>query len=93
MGIVFVSDPQLRSGSAQKIAEQVLALGGMAVMTGTLEKGSYSENLFRQGKMVLLRYPVHLNYVQFEWLKEQNSFQQTIPYHSKEFSAKREILF
>ena len=93
LGIVFVSDPQLRSGSAQKIAEQVLALGGMAVMTGTLEKGSYSENLFRQGKMVLLRYPVHLNYVQFEWLKEQNSFQQTIPYHSKEFSAKREILF
>ena len=38
-------------------------------------------------------YPVHLNYVQFEWLKEQNSFQQTIPYHSKEFSVKREILF
>ena len=71
----------------------MLLLGGAAVMTGTLEKGSYSENLFRQGKMVLLRYPVHLNYVQFGWLKEQNSFQQMIPYHSKEFSAKRESLF
>lgn len=92
-GIVFISDPQLRSAAAQKTAEQVLLLGDTAVMTGTLEKGSYSENLFRQGKMVLLRYPVHLNYVQFEWLKEQNSFQQTIPYHSKEFSVKREILF
>ena len=92
-GIVFVSDPQLRSGAAQKIAEQVLLLGGTTVMTGTLEKGSFSENLFRQGKMALLRYPVHLNHVQFEQLKGKNNFQQTIPYHSGEFSAKREIQF
>ena len=92
-GIVFVSDPQLRSGAARNMAEQVLTLGGRAVMTGTLEKGSYSERLFQQGNMALLRYPVHLNHAQFERLKEQNHFQQTIPYHSKEFSAKREILF
>ena len=92
-GIVFVSDPQLRSDAAQNAAEQVLALGGMAVMTGTLEKGSYSEYLFRQGKMVLLRYPVHLNHAQFEQLKGKNNFQQAIPYHSEKFSAKREILF
>ena len=92
-GIVFVSDPQLRGEAAQRAAEQVLSLGGMAVMTGTLEKGSYSENLFQQGKMEILRYPVHLNHAQFERLKEQNNFQRTIPYHSKEFSAKREILF
>ena len=92
-GIVFVSDPQLRSEAAQRAAEQVLSLGGMAVMTGTLEKGSYSENLFRQGKMALLRYPVHLNHEQFERLKEQNDFLQTIPYHFKEFSTKRDILF
>ena len=92
-GIVFVSDPQLRSAAARCVAERVLSLGGMAVMTGTLEKGSYSEKLFRQDKMALLRYPVHLNHVQFERLKDKNDFQQTIPYHSKEFSAKREILF
>ncbi len=92
-GVVFVSDPQLRSDAAQKIAEQVLALGGAAVMTGTLEKGSYSESLFQQGKMALLRYPVHLNHAQFVQLKGKNNFQQAIPYHSKEFSVKREILF
>ena len=92
-GIVFVSDPQLRSDAAQKITEQVLALGGAAVMTGTLEKGSYSENLFQQGEMALLRYPVHLNHAQFEQLKGKNNFRQAIPYHSKEFAAKREILF
>ena len=77
-GIVFVSDPQLRGEAARNVAEQVLSLGGIAVMTGTLEKGSYSERLFRQGKMALLRYPVHLNHGQFERLKEQNNFQQTI---------------
>lgn len=44
-GIVFVSDPQLRSSAAQSTAEKVLSLGGIAVMTGTVEKDSYSENL------------------------------------------------
>lgn len=92
-GIAFVSDPQLRSEAAQRAAAQVLALGGTAVMTGTLEKGSYSESLFRQEKMALLRYPVHLNHAQFEQLKGKNNFQQAIPYHSEKFSAKREILF
>lgn len=92
-GIVFVSDPQLRSENARKIAEQILSLGGNAVMTGTLEKGSYSEKLFHQGKMELLRYPVHLNHAQFERLAGENSFFITIPYHSKEFSVKPEISF
>ena len=92
-GIVFVSDPQLRSGAAQKAAEKVLSFGGMTVMTGTLERDSYSENLFRQGEMALLRYPVHLNHAQFEQLKSKNDFQQAIPYHSEEFSEKPDILF
>lgn len=85
-GIIFVSDPQLRSEMAQKTAEYILSLGGKAVMTGTLEKGSYSEGLFQQEKMVLLRYPVHLNHAQFEQLAEKNVFHVTIPYHSEEFS-------
>lgn len=92
-GIVFVSDPQLRGSTSQRMAKQVLSLGGMAVMTGTLEKGSYSESLFRQGKMAMLRYPVHLNHAQFERLKKLNNFQQTIPYHSEKFFANREIIF
>lgn len=92
-GIIFVSDPQLRSSTTQKMAEQALSAGGMAVMTGTLEKGSYSESLFRENKMALLRYPIHLNHAQFERLKENNDFQQTIPYHTEDFSAKRGILF
>ena len=92
-GIIFLSDPQLRSESAQSTAERVLSLGGKAVMTGTLEKGSYSDFLFHQGSMKLLRYPVHCNHVQFKQLAEENSFSITIPYHSEEFAAKPEILF
>ena len=92
-GIIFVSDPQLRTGESRRIAEQVLAMGGMAVMTGTLEKGSYSESLLQQGRMELLRYPVHLNHAQFERLKAINDFAQTVPYHSRQLSAAREILF
>ena len=90
-GIVFVSDPQLRSRAAQSVAEQVLAIGGRAVMTGTLEKGSYSERLLAQGKMEQLRYPVHLNYEQFEALKGENRFTWTVPYHTRDFSVPREI--
>ena len=92
-GIVFVSDPQLRSAAAQNTAEQVLSCGGAAVMTGTTEKGSYSESLLRQGRMVLFRYPVHLNSAGFAQLAAKNNFGQTIPYHSADFSAAREILF
>ena len=86
-GIVFVSDPQLRSEAARRVAEQILSLDAMAVMTGTLEKNGFSERLFRQGRAEMLRYPVHLNSVQYMTLKEKNSFKQTIPYHSREFSA------
>ncbi len=86
-GIVFVSDPQLRSVTARTAAARVLSLGGMAVMTGTLEKGSYSEKLFQAGQMALLRYPVHLHHAQFCQLEGQNLFTTVIPYHSGDFSA------
>lgn len=91
-GMVFVSDPQLRSENAQRTAARVLSSGGRAVMTGTLEIGSYSEYLFRRRKMSLLRYPVHLNHAQFELLAGKNSFGITIPYHSADFSSEPEFL-
>ena len=92
-GIVFVSDPQLRTNEAKSAAGQIVTRGGMAVMTGTLERGSFSEALFCQGKMELVRYPVHLNFDQFARLRELNDFSRVIPYHSKEFTERSEILF
>ena len=90
-GIVFLSDPQLHSETARHTANWILKLGGMAIMTGTPEKMSYSEKLLTQGKMILLRYPVHLNYTQFTSLMKRNDFKQSIPYHSRDFSTKYEI--
>ena len=92
-GVIFVSDPQLRGAEARRAAGQALSQGGRAVMTGTLEKGSYSESLLQQGRMALLRYPVHLNHAQLKRLKAENDFARIVPYHSREFSAAREILF
>lgn len=92
-GVVFVSDPQLRSEAARETAERVLSSGGAAVMTGTLEAGSYSERLFRQGRMALLRYPVHLNRAQYRLLTQENDFARALPYHSPAFSAPRTLSF
>ena len=88
--IVFVSDPQLRSQNARKITNQVL-LSGHAIMTGTVEKGTMSEQLIEEGKMSMLRFPVHLNYTHFLVLVEKNCFKKTIAYHSKEIDCEREI--
>ena len=81
-GVVFISDPQLKRETSRKTAAQILSLGGMAVMTGTLERGSYSDWLLKQMKMKLLRYPVHLNYAQYRSLVQENHFGKSIPYHS-----------
>ena len=91
-GIVFISDPQLRAAQSRQTAEWVCAQGGCAVMTGTPERGFLSAELLARGKMVLLRYPVHLNFAQYRQLAAENRFARTIPYHTPDFSAKREIL-
>ena len=86
-GILLISDPQLRSPTARDAVRTVLALGGHAVMTGTVEHGSFSAQLVKDGHMELLRYPVHLNLEQMEALAGKNSFSKVIPYHSAEISA------
>lgn len=89
--VVFVSDPQLRSQEAGKIAAQVLE-HGHAVMTGTIEEGTMSSKLLAEGKMEMMRFPVHLNYPQFKKVAMENAFQQIILYHSKEFDCEKEII-
>ena len=86
-GILFVSDPQLRSPAARADVRAALAAGGHAVMTGTVERGSFSAQLVEDGQMELLRYPVHLNLEQMKALAEKNSFAKVIPYHSAEITA------
>lgn len=89
--VVFVSDPQLRRPDVQEIAEKVLE-HGYAIMTGTVEAGTMSEMLLKEGKMSMQRFPVHLNYPQFKKVAMENSFGQIIIYHSKEFDCEKEIV-
>lgn len=90
-GIVFVSDPQLRSLETFKIALEVIKGGGMGLMTGTVDKGTNSEALIKMGKMLLCRYPVHLNFAQYENLVRENEFAVTVPYHSAEMKCDKAV--
>ena len=86
-GILFVSDPQLRSSANRELVCGVLARGGGAVMTGTAEKGGFSAQLIERGQMELLSYPVHQNRTQMDALAAANSFDRVIPYHSAKLSV------
>jgi len=86
-GILFLSDPQLRSDDSRTAVRLALAAGGKAVMTGTAERGSYSAQLLEAGQMEMLRYPVHLNRAQMETLAGENSFSKVIAYHCPEIPS------
>ena len=91
-GVCFLSDPQLKSQEARELADAFLDAGGSVIMTGTPEHGSYSEALLQAGNMEYLRYPVHQNEAEYRRLLRENHFSRAIPYHTPDFSAKREIL-
>lgn len=86
-GILFLSDPQLRSDDSRTAVRLALAAGGKTVMTGTAERGSYSAQLLEAGQMEMLRYPVHLNRAQMETLAGENSFSKVIAYHCPEIPS------
>ena len=88
-GVLFVSDPQLRNFGARELVCAVLEYGGRAIMSGTVERGSFSAQLVERGQMELLPYPVHQNRTQMRALAENNSFGQVIPYHSARLPAEQ----
>ena len=91
-GVCFLSDPQLKSAASRKLADAFAAAGGSVVMTGTPERGSYSETLLQAGSMEYLRYPVHQNETEYRRLLRENHFSRAIAYHTPDFSAKTEII-
>ncbi len=81
-GIVFISDPQLKNAANRRTTEQVLAHGGFVVLTGSVERDSYSARLQETGTAAFWRYPVHLNKMQADHLAGKNDFGSVILYHS-----------
>jgi len=89
--VTFLSDPQLKNADSYRAVAAILESGGIAMMTGTVDKGTNSERLMQAGKMVFCRYPVHLNFAQFQKLTEQNCFKTVIPYHSAEMVCDKTV--
>ncbi len=92
-GIVFISNPQLRTQKTKTLADEILATNGFAMLTGTVEKDTYSDELLKSNRAIKLTYPVHLNYEQAKTLESENDCKRVVYYHSEEFSCQGEIVF
>ena len=90
-GVCFLTDPQLESPDARRLADAFLAAGGSLVMTGTVEPGSYSEALIQEGKMELLRCPAHQNEAQYRALLRENRFSKALADRAGAFSPGQKI--
>lgn len=84
--VVFLSGPQL-AGKAGQRAREMVAHGAHGIMTGTPDAGSLSAEMLKNGQMLFLRYPVHLDAMQCRELAEKNQFGRVIPYHSPEIDC------
>lgn len=92
-GIIFLSNPQLRTESTRMIAEHLIERGAYGILTGTVEKGTYAAALLEQGKAMVLPYPVHLNRRQSQKLCSMNHFGYTVFYHSSEIKHEAVVVF
>ena len=87
-GVAFLSGPQL-AGKAGQRAREMVAHGARGIMTGTPDAGSLSAEMLKNGQMLFLRYPVHLDAMQCRELAAQNQFDQVVPYHSTEIRCQQ----
>lgn len=78
-GLLFVSDPQLRTPKAQHLARHC---AGAVLFTGTIEQGQASARLMQEGSAAFQRIPVHCTDRERETLAQKNHFAQAIPYHT-----------
>ena len=75
------------AGKAGQRAREMVAHGAHGIMTGTPDAGSLSAEMLKNGQMLFLRYPVHLDAMQCRELAEKNQFGRVIPYHSPEIDC------
>ncbi|MGN1416104.1 MAG: MBL fold metallo-hydrolase [Oscillospiraceae bacterium] len=82
--IFFISSPQLNDPPSAEVAERLISKGGYAVLTGTIEKGSFSEEIIKTGHGEFIRYPVHQGINECIALCKKNHFKSVTAYHTKE---------
>lgn len=86
--VLLACDPQLRGEAARELAGRVLDQGGALLMTGTPERGSLSERLVREGRMAMLRYPVHQRMADVDALRRENDLGTEVLFHCPELPAR-----
>lgn len=91
-GIVFISDPQLRSSESRNEVQKLIERGADVILTGSVELNTYSSELLKSGIAKLMLYPVHLNFTQYKTLRKNNCFLHAVAYHTPEFKAQNEIV-
>ena len=79
--LYFICDPQLEREKNIKLISQIK---GQIIFTGTVEEGSYAEELLKNKEALFLRFNVHQNYDDAKKLIEENNFKKVILTHSKE---------
>ena len=88
-GYIFLSDPQLRR-------KDYLSLAGKAssvLLTGTVKKGSGSEELLSTGKARQSIFPVHSTDSERERLEAENRFGIVVPNHTAEHGYPEKEIF
>lgn len=83
-GIFFISSPQLNTPQTAELSKKLISKGGYAVMTGTVEGGTLSDEIIKTGHGEFIRYPVHQGINECASLCRANRFETVIAYHSKE---------
>lgn len=83
-GICFISSPQLSDHDSAETVKEFISNGGYAVMTGTVESGSLSEEIIKTGHGEFIRYPVHQGINEYKALCRNNQFDSATAYHTKE---------
>lgn len=78
-GLCFVSDPQLRTPALEALARH---FAGAVLLTGTVEAGTGSARLQKEGLAVFCRLPVHCTDQEREALERVNAFGRVVPYHT-----------
>ena len=79
VGLCFVSDPQLRAPELEALARR---FAGAVLLTGTVEGGTGSARLQKEGLAAFCRLPVHCTDREREALEGVNSFDRVVPYHT-----------
>ena len=89
--IYLIGDPQMKEVASKRFASQIIMGKGKIILTGNIDKGSYSEMIYKAGAALKKSYYVHQNLDEVRELVGKNHFEKVVLAHSKERFDKKKI--